>query len=170
MPQYSINQASFLKVIALLFISLFCFSAKSTIVGFQTDFGYFEVNLYDNATPETVENFLQYVDDGDYSNMVFHRSVDGFILQGGGFAYFNEWPPTAISTNPSVNNEPVYSNVRGTIAMAKLASSPDSATNQWFINLANNSTNLDRENGRSEERRVGKECLRLCRSRCSRYH
>jgi len=147
MIQYSITKKiCFIKYFALLSISLLCFSAKATIVQFETNFGNFEVNLYDNATPQTVENFLQYVADGDYSNAVFHRSVNNFIVQGGGFSYQTAWPLGAISTNPAVANEPVYSNVRGTIAMAKLSSDPNSATNQWFFNLADNSLNLDRQN------------------------
>jgi len=127
--------------------------AQATIVQFETPFGNFEVNLYDNDTPETVNNFLEYVNAGDYTNTVIHRSVDGFIIQGGGFVFddsltlnANNLPLLNIESNAAVINEPTYSNVRGTIAMAKLASNPNSATNQWFFNLTNNSLNLDRQN------------------------
>jgi len=129
------------------------FYAHATIVQFETSFGNFEVNLYDNATPATVSNFLQYIDDQAYSNSVIHRSVSGFIIQGGGFAYdsglnlnANNLPLTTIPANAAVTNEPIFSNVRGTIAMAKLGSNANSATNQWFFNLADNSLNLDRQN------------------------
>jgi peptidyl-prolyl cis-trans isomerase A (cyclophilin A) len=117
-------------------------SVSATIVQFETNQGNFEVNLYDNDTPLTVANFLAYVNAGDYSNAVFHRAVPGFVLQGGGFRYDQAWPLASIAANPSVNNEPVFSNVRATIAMARLGGQPNSATNQWFINVANN-TGLD---------------------------
>ncbi|MCW8998303.1 MAG: peptidylprolyl isomerase [Kangiellaceae bacterium] len=120
--------------------------AKATIVQFETSLGNFEVNLYDQGTPETVANFLSYVNSGAYENIIIHRSVPGFVIQGGGFAYNSSWPVTAITTQPAVTNEPVYSNVRGTIAMAKLSGDPNSATSQWFFNLSNNSENLDRTN------------------------
>ena len=121
--------------------------AKATIVQFETSLGNFEVNLYDQGTPETVANFLSYVNSGAYENIIIHRSAPGFVIQGGGFAYDTSWPVTAIDTQAAVVNEPVYSNVRGTIAMAKLGGNPNSATSQWFFNLSNNSENLDRQNG-----------------------
>jgi len=124
----------------------------ATIVEFQTVMGNFEVNLYDNATPATVANFLGYVNSGAYSNSVYHRSVPGFIVQGGGFVFDSiTLDINPLVTNPAVVNEPVFSNVAGTIAMAKLASDPNSATNQWFFNLADNSgsppNGLDSQNG-----------------------
>ncbi len=121
------------------------FSAQATIVQFETNQGNFQVNLYDEATPLTVANFLNYINSGAYTNSVIHRSATNFIIQGGGFVY-DAWPVSAIATNPTVKNEPIYSNVRGTIAMAKIANNPDSATNQWFFNLTNNSANLDFQN------------------------
>jgi peptidyl-prolyl cis-trans isomerase A (cyclophilin A) len=119
--------------------------SEATIVEFQTVLGNFEVNLYDNATPTTVTNFLDYVNNGAYTNSIVHRSVPGFIVQGGGYRYDLTWPVAAISANPAIANEPEFSNLRGTIAMAK-TSQPDSATNQWFFNLADNSANLDVQN------------------------
>ena len=137
-------------LLAALVSSLFATaqSAKATVVEFQTVMGNFEVNLYDNATPATVANFLDYVNNMAYSSSVIHRSVPGFIVQGGGFS-FNELNLTisAIAANAAVVNEPVYSNVTGTIAMAKQDGNINSATNQWFFNLANNSANLDIQNG-----------------------
>ena len=119
----------------------------ATIVEFQTVMGNFEVNLYDNSTPATVANFLDYVNNGGFTNSVYHRSVPGFVVQGGGFAFSMTLPLDAIPTNPPVTNEPEFSNVRGTIAMAKFAGDPDSATSQWFFNLADNSADLDGQNG-----------------------
>jgi len=139
-----------LSKILILTIALTGYSVNATIVQFETNMGNFEVNLYDNDTPLTVANFLAYVDDGDYSNSVFHRAVPGFIIQGGGFKLGDPlvWPLGTVNSNPTVNNEPIYSNVRGTIAMAKLGGDPNSATNQWFINIDNsNASNLDNQNG-----------------------
>ena len=122
-------------------------TATATIVEVVTDLGTVEINLYDNATPATVTNFLNYVNSGAYTDSIFHRSVPGFVIQGGGFITDINAQVGEIMTNPAVTNEPVYSNVRGTIAMAKLGGDPNSATSQWFINLANNAANLDDQNG-----------------------
>ena len=122
-------------------------AAMATIIEIETDLGTVEINLYDNATPATVTNFLNYVNSGAYTDSIFHRSVPGFVIQGGGFITDINAQVSNITTNPAVTNEPVYSNVRGTIAMAKLGNDPNSATSQWFINLANNAANLDPQNG-----------------------
>jgi peptidyl-prolyl cis-trans isomerase A (cyclophilin A) len=131
-------------VIALCATSL---GAQATIVEFQTAEGSFQVNLYDNATPETVANFLNYVNNGAYTSSIFHRSVPGFVIQGGGFTVNVAAGLDAIPVNAAVVNEPEFANVRGTIAMAKLAGDPNSATSQWFFNLADNTANLDGQNG-----------------------
>lgn len=122
-------------------------AANATIVRVETVLGNFEINLYDNTTPATVTNFLNYVQSGAYTDSIFHRSVSGFIAQSGGFSTDLNAQISAIATNTAVVNEPIYSNVRGTIAMAKLGGDPNSATSQWFINLANNAANLDGQNG-----------------------
>ena len=109
------------------------------------------LELFDD-TPATQANFLNYVNDGDYDGILMHRLAYGFVLQGGGFD-LNLDP---IATDPQVVNEFGRSNLRGTLAMAKLAApedggppngGPDSATNQFFFNLADNSANLDNQNG-----------------------
>jgi peptidyl-prolyl cis-trans isomerase A (cyclophilin A) len=120
---------------------------NATIVQFQTVMGDFEVNLYDNSTPATVTNFLEYVNNGDYTSSGIHRSVAGFVIQGGGFTYNMAVPLDQVPARPAVVNEPVYSNVRGSIAMAKIGGDPNSATSQWFFNLSNNAANLDGQNG-----------------------
>src|SRR5690606_25761942 len=99
----------------------------------------------DKHTPKTVENFLAYVNAGAYTDSIIHRSVPGFVVQGGGFEFTGALPPVVITQKPAVINEPLFSNVRGTIAMAKVGNDPNSATNQWFINLDNNSGNLDKQ-------------------------
>ena len=120
--------------------------ALATMVRLDTVKGQIDIVLYDEATPKTVANFLAYVRRGAYDNSFFHRLVKGFVLQGGGFTT----PPVAkIPTDPPVPNEfsTSRSNVRGTVAMAKLGSDPNSATSEWFVNLANNAANLDNQNG-----------------------
>lgn len=141
----------FLKVkkikLLIAFLATICTqTSQATVVEFQTVLGNFEVNLFDETTPETVANFLSYVNSGAYAQNVVHRSVPGFIVQAGGFQY-NNVLFEAIPTGTPVVNEPELSNVRGTIAMAKLASDENSATSQWFFNLEDNSTNLDVQNG-----------------------
>jgi len=120
---------------------------NATIVEFQTVMGDIEVNLYDNSTSATVTNFLAYVNNGDYTSTVIHRSLPGFVVQGGGLSFDQALPLNSVTTRPAVVNEPVFSNVRGSIAMAKLDGNPNSATSQWFFNLSNNAANLDGQNG-----------------------
>ena len=124
--------------------------SMATIVEFETSQGNFKVNLHDQTTPITVANFLKYVNDGDYTDTVIHRVEPVFVMQGGGFKFPGDFPLTAIDTDSAIQNEPVYSNVRGTIAMAKVGGNVNSATSQWFVNLANNaggSSQLDTQNG-----------------------
>ena len=121
-------------------------TALATKVVFETSEGSIEVNLFDNGTPKTVGNFLSYVNDGSYNDTIIHRSVPGFITQGGGFSFEGSLNLNKLPTKPSVINEPVYPNSRRTIAMAKLSGQPNSATNQWFFNLSNNQANLDVQN------------------------
>ena len=103
-----------------------------------------------SGAPLTVANFERYVEENKYTDVVLHRLIAGFVLQGGGF----QWPddqasPSTIESFPAVANEfsSERSNKRGTIAMAKIGNDPNSATNQWFFNLADNSSNLDNQNG-----------------------
>ncbi len=121
-------------------------AAHATVVQFQTVLGNFEVNLYDQTTPATVANFLNYVDNGAYTNSFIHRSAANFVIQGGGFVHEDNASRGIASAGPVVN-EPVHSTVTGTIAMAALGGDPDSATSQWFFNLGDNSANLDVQNG-----------------------
>ena len=120
--------------------------AQATTVLIATPLGDIEIELLAEDAPKTVANFMNYIDNNRYDNAFIHRSVDGFIIQGGGFT-FSAGTATAIPTFPPVVNEFGVSNTRGTVAMAKLSNQPDSATSQWFINLADNSANLDNQNG-----------------------
>ena len=123
--------------------------SQSQLIRFDSNLGKFDVLLTDN-TPLTNANFLAYADAGDYDNTFMHRLVGGFIIQAGGF-WLADNVVGAVNQNDPVQNEPFNSNVRGTIAMAKLAGDPDSATNQFFFNLADNNdpatNNLDDQNG-----------------------
>ena len=88
----------------------------------------------------TVANFINYVNQGAYVNTIIHRSVPGFVVQGGGFQ-LQSGSVITTPTNTPVINEFNVSNATGTISMAKLSGDPNSATSQWFFNMANNGTN-----------------------------
>jgi len=138
----------FRELAALSMFLLASTQANATIVRFQmADGTRFDVNLYDKRTPATVANFLAYVSSGAYNNVVIHRSQIGFVVQGGGYTYPGSLPFGTVVERAAVTNEPLLSNVRGTIAMAKLSGNANSATSQWFINMGNNSANLDVQNG-----------------------
>jgi len=111
----------------------------------NTSQGEFCMDLYTQDAPLTVANFLHYVADGDYDNSFIHRSVPGFVIQGGGFRVAPLWE--SVPTDATVTNEFKLSNQRGTLAMAKVGGDPNSATSQWFINLTDNANPLDTENG-----------------------
>ncbi|TAN67041.1 MAG: peptidylprolyl isomerase [Methylobacter sp.] len=137
-----------LTVIFTLAVPTVCSAA--VVARMQTSLGIIDVQLYDTKAPLTVANFLSYAKSGAYANSIIHRSVPGFIIQGGGFAWNDTTNQLSyVATNPPVMNEysADRSNLRGTIAMAKQGSDPNSATNQWFFNLADNSANLDLQNG-----------------------
>jgi peptidyl-prolyl cis-trans isomerase A (cyclophilin A) len=133
-------------VASLCAFTFFSNQVLATVVEVRTNVGNFQINLFDEDTPRTVENFLSYVNAGAYTNNVVHRSVPGFVVQMGGFQFNDSFPPDPIATATPVQNEPVLSNVVATVAMAKLNNQPDSATSQFFVNIANNSSNLDTSN------------------------
>lgn len=121
--------------ILILWCVSFTINAAPIQVEMKTNVGSVVLELYPDQAPKTVENFLQYVDDGFYKNTIFHRVIAGFMIQGGGFdtAYHQK------ETRPPVRNEAAndLKNEIGTIAMAR-TSDPHSATAQFFINVANN--------------------------------
>jgi len=123
----------------------------NSTVRFDTSDGPINVQLFDTQAPQTVANFLNYVKSGAYNNSIFHRLVSSStlsVLQGGGFTFDSTSPSLMpITANPPVQNEFGKSNTKGTIAMAKLGGDPNSATNQFFFNLADNSSNLNSQNG-----------------------
>ena len=109
--------------------------AENPNVLLDTTEGEILIELYPDKAPETVANFLKYVDEGFYKNTIFHRVIKGFMIQGGGLTLKMEEKPT----NAPVKNEAGngLKNDRGTIAMARTMD-PHSATAQFFINLVDN--------------------------------
>ncbi|MGD9872905.1 MAG: peptidylprolyl isomerase [Kiritimatiellia bacterium] len=142
----------------ILLIMLAAAQAPADLLArFRTVAGDIVVQLYEYEKPVTVGNFVRLVESSAYWHNFFHRCIPGFVLQGGGF-YTIDRTSTNLFTEPHLtpNYGPItneysvgrhYSNVYGTIAMAKTTNSPDTATSQFFFNLANNSTNLDNQNG-----------------------
>ncbi|HKD05151.1 MAG TPA: peptidylprolyl isomerase [Bryobacteraceae bacterium] len=112
---------------------------------FITNLGNIDVVLTPSVAPKTVANFLSYVNAGYYNNTIFHRSVPGFVVQAGGYQYFPNQTPNvvAIPQSPAIPNEFNVTNATGTIAMALVSGNSNSATSQWFFNLANNGTNAN---------------------------
>ena len=110
-------------------------SAANPRVKFATSQGEFVVELAPAKAPKTVENFLQYVNDKHYEGTVFHRVIDGFMIQGGGFTADMQQKPTRAPIPLEAKNG--LKNDRYTIAMARTGN-PNSATSQFYINVANN--------------------------------
>ena len=109
--------------------------AENPIVKLETSEGAITVVLFADKAPQTVENFLAHVDEGFYENTVFHRVIDNFMVQGGGFDIDLKQKNTERKViNESKNR---VHNDRGTLAMAR-TSDPDSAGSQFFINQRNN--------------------------------
>jgi len=105
------------------------------MVKMSTNLGTFTLDLDAERAPETVKNFLQYVQDGHFNNTIFHRVIDGFMIQGGGFEPGMRQKPTRAPVKNEANNG--LKNDRGTIAMARTGD-PHSASAQFFINVADN--------------------------------
>lgn len=105
------------------------------MVKLHTNLGTVTLQLDAGKAPQTVANFLQYVTEGFYSNTVFHRVIDGFMVQGGGFESGMKQKPTREPVRNEADNE--LKNAAYTIAMAR-PSNPHSATAQFFINVADN--------------------------------
>jgi len=105
------------------------------MVKLQTNFGVIALELDTERAPETVKNFLDYVQAGFYSNTVFHRVIDSFMIQGGGFEPGMRQKPTRDSIKNEADNG--LKNERYTVAMAR-TSEPHSASSQFFINVKDN--------------------------------
>lgn len=149
------HRARGLSVWRVVLLALLCAVAvpwpahAGPLAQFRTTLGTIDVELYDQDKPVTVQNFLRYVQGGVYMNMILHRGVAGFIIQGGGIFITNRTTVPAfayVAAYPTITNEinvgRFFSNTYGTIAMAKTRD-PNSASSQFFFNLANNSASLD---------------------------
>ena len=154
---YHLKPFSFFVVPVLLIACGFAGLTKQAVgqtVRFETNVGNIEVQLHPNDAPIAVANFLSYVNaaaGSNYEGTFFHRSINNFIIQGGGFYIPVGGIANSVPTLPPIQNEFGISNTRGTLAFAKLGGDPDSATNQWFFNTADNSgvppLGLDFQNG-----------------------
>ena len=123
----------------LLLILPLSAQAESTFVQIKTDKGSITLELYTDKAPASVKNFMDYANRYFYDGMIFHRIVNGFVIQSGGYTWdLSKKEPGDPVVNESDNG---LKNLRGTIAMARM-SDPDSATSQFFINLKDN-PNLD---------------------------
>ncbi len=127
------------KLIATLAIAASCLTTSLVFAGpkveFKTTMGNFVVELDSEKAPKTSANFLNYVKSGFYNGTIFHRVIDGFMIQGGGFsADLNQKPTDAPVISEAQNG---LKNQTYTIAMAR-TSDPDSATAQFFINVKDN--------------------------------
>jgi len=114
---------------------LSAYAQAATSVQFQTSAGDFVIELNAEKAPKTVENFLQYVNDKHYEGTIFHRVIDGFMVQGGGFTAAMAQKPTRGPIPLEASNG--LRNDRGTIAMAR-SGNPNSATSQFFVNVVDN--------------------------------
>jgi peptidyl-prolyl cis-trans isomerase B (cyclophilin B) len=121
-------------------------SGPNPVVEMDTSMGKVKIELFQDKAPLTVKNFLGYVDAKHYDGTTFHRIIPTFMIQGGGF----EPGMRPKNTGPAIRNESNndLANKRGTLAMAR-TSAPDSATDQFFINVVDNSF-LDRANARDK--------------------
>lgn len=126
-------------------------ACANTVVRFNSVLGSFDVRMFDTTTPLTVANILQYVNDGDFDNSIVHRVEnrfvnlpDGsfvnepFVIQGGDWFFPESGQLTQIPGNPPVQNEPGLSNLRGTMALARIGGQVNSGTNNWFVNTDDN--------------------------------
>jgi peptidyl-prolyl cis-trans isomerase A (cyclophilin A)/peptidyl-prolyl cis-trans isomerase B (cyclophilin B) len=136
----------FAFLMAFLFLQAACFAGYPRVL-LKTNFGDITMELYDANAPVTVENFLQYVRTGFYTDLLFHRVIIypvDFMIQGGGYYVDGGYPYQQITNAPIINESyNNLSNLTGTVAMARTPD-PNSATSQFYINLVNN-TFLDRK-------------------------
>ena len=128
--------------------SFLCFSSitQATVIRFETVLGHFDVQLFDDVTPVTVANFLSYVNGQSFDESIIDTLEPGVFFQGGSF-YYNPFTSSdtlaIIPRGQSIVNEAQLSNTRGTIGMVLDTENINSATNGWYINLRDNSVDLD---------------------------
>lgn len=140
----------FVLVLALCFVVAMVFSnpaasekmkdSKNPVIVMKTSMGDMEIELYQKEAPGTVQNFLWYVDNGFYDGLIFHRVMDNFMIQGGGFTPSMKKKAGNAPIENEANNG--LTNAKYTIAMAR-TNDINSATNQFFINNRDNASSLD---------------------------
>ncbi|MCF6289267.1 MAG: peptidylprolyl isomerase [Proteobacteria bacterium] len=130
-----------MKSILFILLTIITISASAQIVRMETVMGNIDIELHPDVAPNTVANFLNYVNNGAYDNSFFHRSLRGFVIQGGALAIV-DGSQVLVAANDPVANEYSLPNKRGTIAMTQLSDNLDSAANQWFFNILDNSATL----------------------------
>lgn len=161
------HEARFFAAVAALLLTG-APTAVASILRLETTLGDIDVRLFESATPESVQNFLNYVADDDLDGSFFHRApkqfrlddqgqpvldtdgqpiIDTFVLQGGGFRFTDAAGLSSVPTDPPVINEPGLTNLPGTIAYAKQGGNPNSATSGFFFNTSDKAANLDAQNG-----------------------
>lgn len=121
-------------------------SYGGTLVRIGTSVGDYTIELLDAQAPITTQNFLNYVNRDAYDGTYVHRVLGDSVIQGGGFGFELFVGPVPVEADPPIVNEFGQSNTRGSVAMAKFPDDPDSATTQWFVNIADNSDPLDTQN------------------------
>lgn len=131
----ALNRLTLLCVLLVLPLGQASADDQHPRVRMVTTFGDILLELDREKAPKSVENFLNYVQDGSYDGTIFHRVIDGFMIQGGGFTQDFQKKPTRAPVENEANNG--LKNLNGTIAMAR-TNDPHSATAQFFINVANN--------------------------------
>lgn len=124
-----------LFILAVVFISTNIMAKGNPVVVFDTSHGEVEVELFEKKAPITVKNFLSYVDSGFYNGTIFHRVIDNFMIQGGGFTRNLKRKNTKAPIKNEATNR--ISNTEGTIAMARTGE-VNSATAQFYINVKDN--------------------------------
>ena len=135
-------QRLIITLLSLFILPVSNLLAAPVQIQLDTNMGAIVLELDADKAPKTVENFLKYVDDGYYTNTIFHRVIDGFMIQGGGFTPKFQKKDTRAPILNEANNG--LKNTRGTIAMAR-TNDPHSATAQFFINVVD-SAFLDHTN------------------------
>lgn len=128
-----------LRLFAALAMALSFTSVSAQQVEMRTNQGLITIELYGDKAPITVANFLQYVKDGFYAGTIFHRVIDGFMIQGGGFTrdMREKRARAPIKNEADIGVKAGLRNTTGTLAMARTPN-PDSASAQFFINLNDN--------------------------------